>query len=467
MNWGFVRGTAIGFLFVFASSSFAQNCQAIFLSDGPLWSTCEGSEPLPDYSRAVLFWDVDRDGPDYDYDRPPCGGPDVVCIPEDFMSNYREFYFGGYGFMSPLFEGFYYLDGNLQLFLRVYVSPEEEIQWTSPVFTLELEQQPSIQFVNLPINGWICGRVEVEPPPCQTEPGYVDFDLDDGVPNETCVRTCRGGKSSIWIWGDDLEPDPTRPPVIVVESGCDGMTPAADFSFNPAAFWQSTASGNWFSIDRGIIGHEYGYLTVHLLEQPPVGEVETFEVVREDSTVQLSWTTSWEINLAAFEIWITHAIGGDWPRYVATLPATNSGSGDSYVFVDPEPRPIWQYWYTILMVGEDSVKYAARRVFLPRVAPAEETPDRTTIPDSPRLLQNYPNPFNAATSITFILPSTMDVNLSIHDILGREVERLAAGVHTSGSHTITFDGEPFASGVYVARLTAGSFVSQKKILLLK
>lgn len=83
------------------------------------------------------------------------------------------------------------------------------------------------------------------------------------------------------------------------------------------------------------------------------------------------------------------------------------------------------------------------------------------------LYQNFPNPFNSETVIEYVLPRSADVRLSVYDILGRGVsvlvnERMAAGVHE-----VKFDASGLSSGVYFYRLTAGSFVQTRKLLLLR
>ena len=52
-------------------------------------------------------------------------------------------------------------------------------------------------------------------------------------------------------------------------------------------------------------------------------------------------------------------------------------------------------------------------------------------------------------------------------MLGREVATLVNEKQGAGSHSVTFDGSRLASGVYFYRLTAGSFVSVKKLVVLK
>lgn len=88
------------------------------------------------------------------------------------------------------------------------------------------------------------------------------------------------------------------------------------------------------------------------------------------------------------------------------------------------------------------------------------------------LQQNYPNPFNAGTLITFALPQAERVSLAIYDVTGRLVKTLVAGDYDAGKHEIFWDGRAedgaiVASGLYLYRLSAGSFVAQRKLTLMK
>ena len=88
-------------------------------------------------------------------------------------------------------------------------------------------------------------------------------------------------------------------------------------------------------------------------------------------------------------------------------------------------------------------------------------------PASFALLQNYPNPFNPTTTIKFGLPTASHVNLTVYDILGREVTVLVKERRNAGVHAIRFDASNLASGVYIYRLQAGESVSTMKMLVLK
>lgn len=84
-----------------------------------------------------------------------------------------------------------------------------------------------------------------------------------------------------------------------------------------------------------------------------------------------------------------------------------------------------------------------------------------------QLMQNYPNPFNAETKISFILPGTANVKLTVYDALGNETAVLVNDLLTAGSHSITFNGADLPSGIYLYRLQSDSFNKARKMLLLK
>ena len=89
------------------------------------------------------------------------------------------------------------------------------------------------------------------------------------------------------------------------------------------------------------------------------------------------------------------------------------------------------------------------------------------LPSQIMLHQNYPNPFNPKTTITFGLPERTRVSLTIYNTLGELVGELAGGDREAGYHTVTFDAANLASGVYLYRLQAGSFVETRKLLVLR
>jgi photosystem II stability/assembly factor-like uncharacterized protein len=88
-----------------------------------------------------------------------------------------------------------------------------------------------------------------------------------------------------------------------------------------------------------------------------------------------------------------------------------------------------------------------------------------------QLSQNYPNPFNPKTLINYSVGSNgnspVNVKLVVYDITGREVTTLVNETKQPGNYKVTFDGSSYASGVYIYRIEAGSFVEVKKMVLVK
>jgi uncharacterized protein (DUF1501 family) len=88
--------------------------------------------------------------------------------------------------------------------------------------------------------------------------------------------------------------------------------------------------------------------------------------------------------------------------------------------------------------------------------------------------QNYPNPFNPATKILYSVgvvggqwSVASRVRLAVYDLLGREVAVLVDERKEPGSYTVTWDASGSASGVYICRMIAGTYVASRKMVLTK
>ena len=98
--------------------------------------------------------------------------------------------------------------------------------------------------------------------------------------------------------------------------------------------------------------------------------------------------------------------------------------------------------------------------------------DVTVMPEKFTLHQNYPNPFNPVTTLRYDLPENGNVNITIYDMLGRQVKTLINQNQDAGYRSVVWNatnnyGEPVSAGIYLYQIQAGEYMQTKKMVLLK
>lgn len=101
--------------------------------------------------------------------------------------------------------------------------------------------------------------------------------------------------------------------------------------------------------------------------------------------------------------------------------------------------------------------------------------DKPTQPGGFALRQNYPNPFNPVTTISYSMPQTAGVELSIYNVVGQKVRDFSQRQVSAGEHNVVWDGkndsgELQPSGVYFYRITVSGeskFQQVKSMVLMK
>ena len=94
------------------------------------------------------------------------------------------------------------------------------------------------------------------------------------------------------------------------------------------------------------------------------------------------------------------------------------------------------------------------------------------LPHAFYLYNNYPNPFNPVTTLRYGLPENGLVNITIYDMLGREVKTLINQTQDAGYKSVIWDatndyGKTVSAGIYLYQIQAGEYISTKKMVLLK
>lgn len=83
-----------------------------------------------------------------------------------------------------------------------------------------------------------------------------------------------------------------------------------------------------------------------------------------------------------------------------------------------------------------------------------------------------PNPFNPAACITFYLPEKGKVDVSIYDVRGLFIKRIAGGVMAPGGHRTVWNGtdrlnRKVAAGLYLCRINAAGKIENLKLVFVK
>jgi hypothetical protein len=109
---------------------------------------------------------------------------------------------------------------------------------------------------------------------------------------------------------------------------------------------------------------------------------------------------------------------------------------------------------------------------LPSGPVAVEEKFTAMLPSVFSLSQNYPNPFNPSTTIRFDLPEASDIVLTVYNVSGQEVARLADESLGAGSYIVEWDGRDMSgqlvsSGVYLYRLKGGEYTATRRMIMMK
>jgi photosystem II stability/assembly factor-like uncharacterized protein len=95
------------------------------------------------------------------------------------------------------------------------------------------------------------------------------------------------------------------------------------------------------------------------------------------------------------------------------------------------------------------------------------TPEGSSISRDYSLGQNYPNPFNPSTNIVYKLAKAENVVITLYDLLGKQIKVYVEGIRPAGFNRFKFINSGLASGVYIYKIEAGSFLESKKMVIVK
>src|SRR5690606_4985328 len=126
--------------------------------------------------------------------------------------------------------------------------------------------------------------------------------------------------------------------------------------------------------------------------------------------------------------------------------------------IRPQVNPI-----NLLVDVSGNVVYRSRNVSNPGLATVRSDSEQ----DLPRQTELHPNPFSASTTFVFELHAANDVELTVHDVLGRQVATLVSKRYEAGHHKVEWQPTDLRSGTYFVRLRAGEHSAHQKLIVLR
>lgn len=176
--------------------------------------------------------------------------------------------------------------------------------------------------------------------------------------------------------------------------------------------------------------------------------------VNLNGDVELHWTTSTEINNHGFEV-ERKTENSDFTSVGFVKGNGTTTEQKVYSFTDRKLEP-GRYYYRLKQIDYNGqFEYSqVVEVYILKITEFS-------------LEQNYPNPFNPSTKISWQSPVASHQTLKIYDLLGNEIATLVDEYREAGRYNVEFDASNLASGLYIYKLTAGSFTSSKKMTVIK
>lgn len=181
--------------------------------------------------------------------------------------------------------------------------------------------------------------------------------------------------------------------------------------------------------------------------------VEWFRAESDESGVQIEWQLSDAARVDAIALERGSADTGPWePVSQPVEPA-----GRTMRVFDPDVPADGTPWYRL------SGRFSGGRDFV--IGPIEATgAGRIGRVD---LAPLAPNPSDGRSLVSFALPARSTVRLSLVDVSGRELARLAEGERAAGRHVAALDARDLPAGLYFVTLRAGSESHLRRLVIVR
>ncbi len=242
--------------------------------------------------------------------------------------------------------------------------------------------------------------------------------------------------------------------------------------------FKSTDGGETWSDQGGTVDTEANTVTVTGIgsfsqwtlsdENPIAVSLLAFSAVRRNRSALIEWRVDNTIGIAGFRVRKSNSPHGPFLPLHDGLITTGENSVEPRNFSVIDPSCDSQAWYQLQIVMLDGSVHNSSAAPLSESAAVASQP----LPSAFALHPNFPNPFNPSTAVAFDLPQDEYVSLNVYDLKGRLVASLVDGHCPAGRHNVLWNGNdqygaPMPSGIYLCKITAGTFSASRRMLLMK
>ncbi len=205
--------------------------------------------------------------------------------------------------------------------------------------------------------------------------------------------------------------------------------------------------------DKNISSYDYIAQSGLPLDGTTPVQLTSFSANAVNGGILLTWETATEVNNYGFSI-ERSADKNNWEEIGFVEGHGNSNSPNTYSFTDNTAKG--NESYRLKQLDFDG-NYEYSDVVTANAAGLNKV----------EFKQNYPNPFNPSTTFSFVIPSKVYVTLAIYNSLGQQVATVVSENLKAGNYQYNWNAQNLSSGVYFAKLTAGTTTQIQKIMLMK
>jgi hypothetical protein len=166
---------------------------------------------------------------------------------------------------------------------------------------------------------------------------------------------------------------------------------------------------------------------------------------------------------STMEYWATDAVYDreEYLTFVWKIPDTVSCSPRIYGVIDPEN--VYTEIHKNNNVGWNLINIydCGHCEYTERITRTER------IPAGQPKFKAYPNPFSSYCQVRFSLPQPEDVQIDLYNLTGHKVAIVTSQWYDAGEHEVSLNAENLATGVYILRITAGSYSEVTRLVLVR